>query len=44
MKAWKVEGIVEIASNPPRALFTLTELGIEPAPPKVPRMKRGAGT
>lgn len=43
VKVWEAEGIVEIGANP-RALFTLTELGIEPAPPKVPRKKGGAAT
>lgn len=44
VRIWETEGIVEVGANPPRALFTLTELGIEPAPPKVPRKNRSAGT
>jgi hypothetical protein len=39
VKAWEAEGIVEIDASPPKAMFTLTELGIEPAPPRVPRRK-----
>jgi hypothetical protein len=40
VKAWESEGILEIGASPPKALFTLTELGIESAPPRVPRKKK----
>jgi hypothetical protein len=31
---WEAAGIVEPGSNPPKAVFTLAELGIAPPPPK----------
>ena len=31
---WEAAGIVEPGSNPPKAVFTLTELGIAPPAPK----------
>jgi hypothetical protein len=34
VKQWIPEGIVDADSNPPRATFKLTELGIEAPPPK----------
>jgi hypothetical protein len=37
LKVWVAEGIVDAGSNPPRATFTLSELGIEPPPPKAAR-------
>src|SRR5216684_1503020 len=35
LKAWVAEGIVEADSKFPKALFTLKELGIAPAPARV---------
>ncbi len=40
LKAWEAEGIVEKGSNPPRATFSLSELGIEAPPPKTVRAKK----
>lgn len=37
LKSWAPEGIVDLDSNPPRATFTLAELGIDPPPPKAAR-------
>jgi hypothetical protein len=37
---WETEGIIEPESSPPKATFTLRELGILPAPPRAPRRKR----
>jgi len=37
IKLWQAEGIVEKDAGPGRATFTLTELGIVPAPPKASR-------
>jgi hypothetical protein len=37
IKAWEAEGIVDRGSNPPKATFSLSELGIAPAPPKAAR-------
>jgi hypothetical protein len=36
-KHWEAEGIVDTGSNPPKATFSLSELGIPPAPPKAAR-------
>jgi hypothetical protein len=38
---WEAEGIVAPDAKPPKALFTLRELGITPAPP---RTRRGGVT
>lgn len=37
---WEAEGIIEPESSPPKATFTLRELGIPPAAPRAPRRKR----
>ena len=37
LRTWESEGIVEGNTNPPRATFTLLELGIAPPPPRAPR-------
>ncbi len=42
LKTWESEGIVVVGANPPRALFTLTELGIEPAPERVRRPRKAS--
>jgi hypothetical protein len=39
-KHWEAEGIVDRGSNPPKATFTLSELGIPPAPPKTERPRK----
>lgn len=41
IKLWIAEGIVDGGSTPPKATFTLAELGIEPAPPKSTRARTG---
>lgn len=40
---WQTERIVELDAKPPKAMFTLRELGISPAPPRKPR-KRAASS
>lgn len=40
---WEAEGIAEPDAKPPKAVFTLRELGIPPAPAHVPR-RRSAGS
>jgi predicted Rossmann fold nucleotide-binding protein DprA/Smf involved in DNA uptake len=40
LKVWEAEGIAEVAASPPKATFTLAELGIEPAPERVRRTKK----
>ncbi len=40
IKTWQIEGIAEREANPPRSVFTLSELGIEPAPPRTPRARK----
>lgn len=42
IKVWVPEGIVDADTSPPRATFTLTELGIEPPPPKASRSAKAA--
>ena len=42
LRAWEAEGIVEPEASPPKALFTLRELGIPPAPERIPRPRRSA--
>jgi hypothetical protein len=37
LRIWEAEGIVEPNTNPPKATFTLSELGIAPAPPRAVR-------
>jgi hypothetical protein len=39
---WEDERIVERGSNPPKATFSLSELGIAPAPPKTARPRKSA--
>lgn len=39
---WDAAGLIEAGSNPPKAAFTLAELGIAPPPPKVARGKKSA--
>lgn len=41
-KAWEAEGIVDKGSNPPKASFTLSELGIDAPAAKTSRPKRTA--
>jgi transposase-like protein len=36
---WQAERIVEPDAKPPKAMFTLQELGISPAPPRTPRRR-----
>jgi hypothetical protein len=36
---WQAERIVELDIKPPKAMFTLRELGIAPAPPHTPRSR-----
>jgi hypothetical protein len=38
---WEVEGIALQEAKPPRATFTLRELGIAPAPARAPRKRAG---
>ncbi len=42
IKQWEAEGIVHQGSNPPKATFSLSELGIPPAPAKAERPRKGA--
>lgn len=42
IRAWEGEGIVEPGASPPKAIFTLRELGIEPAPERVRRARKSA--
>jgi transposase-like protein len=39
---WQAERIVELDTKPPKAMFTLRELGISPAPPRTPRSRRSS--
>jgi hypothetical protein len=39
---WEAEGIVDPGSNPPKATFALSELGIAPAGPKTDRPRKAA--
>lgn len=34
VRVWEAEGIAEPGANPPKATFTLRELGVEAPPPK----------
>lgn len=40
LRVWEPEGIVEPGVTPPKAIFTLLELGIEAPPPKAVRNKK----
>lgn len=40
IKLWETEGIVDNGVTPTKATFTLSELGIAPAPPKGDRPRR----
>lgn len=40
LKLWVPEGLVDPDSSPPRASFTLAELGIDAPPPKTARSKK----
>lgn len=42
LTAWEAEGIVEPGASPPRALFTLRELGIAPPPERVRRPRKNS--
>jgi hypothetical protein len=42
VRLWETEGIAEIGASPPKATFTLRELGIESPPPKGTRAKKAA--
>jgi transposase-like protein len=39
LKLWEAEGIIAPEAKPPKALFTLRELGIDPAPPRTRRKR-----
>lgn len=39
-KAWEAEGIIDRGSNPPKATFSLSELGITPASAKTERPRK----
>jgi hypothetical protein len=41
-KLWEAEGIVDRGSSPPKATFSLSELGIPPAPAKTERPRKAA--
>jgi hypothetical protein len=41
-KLWEAEGIIDKGSNPPKATFSLAELGIVPAPSKTERPRKAA--
>src|ERR1700737_843111 len=43
LTSWEAEGIIEPDASPPKAEFTLRELGIPAAPPRTPRAKKIAG-
>jgi len=43
LRAWEAEGIAEPSAGASKALFTLAELGIDPAPPPA-RRPRSKGT
>lgn len=44
IKLWETERIIDKGSNPPTATFSLSELGIPPAPPKPKRPRTAAAT
>lgn len=39
VEEWQTERIVELDTKPPKAIFTLRELGISPAPARTPRKR-----
>lgn len=39
LTTWEAEGIAEPGASPPKAIFTLVELGIDSPPPKAARKK-----
>ena len=43
LKIWEAEGIAEPNGSPPKATFTLAELGIEPAPERTRRTRKATG-
>jgi len=43
LKIWEAEGIAEPNASPPKATFTLAELGIEPAPERTRRTRKVKG-
>jgi transposase-like protein len=40
VREWEAEGIAVPDAKPPKAMFTLRELGIAPAPERTPRKRR----
>jgi transposase-like protein len=40
---WQNERIVDLDARPPKAMFTLRELGIAPAPPRTRRQRATSG-
>ncbi len=44
VKVWEARAIVEPGASPPKALFTLQELGIESAPAHTPRGGKGTAS
>jgi hypothetical protein len=40
VNVWEAEGIAESGASPPKATFTLGELGIEPAPERARRERK----
>lgn len=40
IQLWELEGIIERGANPPKAVFTLQELGMEPAARKTSRERK----
>jgi hypothetical protein len=42
LKAWVPEGFLDRDATPPKASFSLTELGIDAPPPKAVRAKKSA--
>jgi hypothetical protein len=43
LTTWEAEGIAEPGASPPKAAFTLHELGIAAPPPRSPRPRKSAG-
>lgn len=43
LASWEGEGITQPDASPPKALFTLRELGIPAPPPRTPRAKKTSG-
>jgi transposase-like protein len=41
LDAWEAEGIAERGAKPPRATFTIAELGIVPPPARPARQRKG---